>query len=150
MTEQRPCGYYRDGICTSTDSNIQKCSYTDRQMRLCPCSNIEPLKCEYCDLNVEEECGMFGMTVEHASRYPCHMDEDKNNIKRDKCCSIIDGKVVPRCDHFEETALPGRDGMFGRCKKMKFVNYIKWFLGDKLCQDFTKAKPRQVLMDDLR
>lgn len=110
----------------------------------------DPIKCDFCDLNDDGQCNMFGMPVERAVKYLCHMDEDDYDIQWDVCCSYVDGKVIPKCGHFTTTEVEGKNGMFGTCEKIKMTFFLRWFLGRKVCDWHTKPKARQVSMEDLR
>ena len=110
----------------------------------------EPIKCDFCVLNHDGRCNMFGMVIDHAKEYACHMDEDEYDIRWDTCCSYINEKIIPRCDNFIEYEIEGKDGLFGKCKKNNLVFYLRWFLGKKICDDHAKPKPKQLTIGSLK
>jgi len=110
----------------------------------------DPIKCDFCDLNIDGHCGMFGMRVDKAVKYACHMDEGEYDIKWDVCCSCVDGKVIPKCDHFHVHEIKGKEGLFGKCDEMECMFYLRWFLGKKVCDRHAEPKPRQAKMGALR
>ena len=120
------------------------------KMKIDEMEGRDPIKCDFCDLNENGHCGIFGMHVSKAVEITCHMDEDDYDIQWDVCCSYINGKVIPKCDRFHTCKIDGKNGMFGKCDAVGLVFYLRWFLGKKVCDKFDKVKPRQLEMGSLR